>query len=127
MKKLVATALLETFAVSFTLERMQHSTHVHGQTVTGGLTEPEVINEPVMPFAQGGSPSTSGHSSGMEFTDGGQLEQADWVWYSTHDAIPLGSVATINAKRYEVVDSDDWQGYSDVTIYYLKGLTGYGN
>ena len=78
--------------------------------------EPEKRHEPVVP------PSTMGSLTG-QFISGGQLEQVDLLWISTK-WYPKNTVVEVPSQpgqKYRVVNSSNYQGYSDVVINELKG------
>lgn len=125
MDKIKMAAVIKSFGVTFTYQRKVADKREHGQTVPGGLSEPIEVTEPIMPFAQGNSPAASGHSSGGMMMVNGQLEQADLVWYSNESDVPIGSQVLLHGEAYRVMNSDNWQDFSDVAIYYLKGLKDY--
>lgn len=125
MNKVQMASIIKSFGVTFTLERKVGNHREHGQTVANEPSEPVTLSEPIMPMAQGNSPAASGHSSAAMFMVNGQLEQADLVWYSNVTDVPIDSIVTLHDHRYKVVATDDWSDFSDVKIYYLKGLEGY--
>ena len=78
--------------------------------------EPEHRHEPIVP------PNTM-NSLSAQFNAGGEMEQADLLWISTK-LYPKNTVVEVPSQpgqKYRVVNSSNYQGYSDVVIYELKG------
>lgn len=96
-----------------------HFHYVGGEKVEDGETstvQPETRHEPVVPF-------NSQTSFMAQFLPGGEMEQADLLWISTK-LYPKNTIVEVPSQpgqKYRVVDSGNWQGYSDVVIYVLKG------
>lgn len=117
--------MLNEFGVDLTVTPYQspaktsHFHYVAGEKVEDDETptaQPEQRHEPVVP--------ASSHNALMtEFMTGGAVEQADLIWYSTK-LYPKQSIVEIPSQpneRYRIINSSNWQGYSDVVIYELKG------
>ena len=76
----------------------------------------ETRHEPVMPF-------NSQNAFMAQFLPGGEMEQGDLLWISTK-LYPKNTIVEVPSQpgqKYRVVDSSNWQGYSDVAIHILKG------
>lgn len=117
--------MLNEFGVDLTVTpyrspvKTPHFHYVAGEKVEDDGTptaQPEQRHEPVVP--------ASSHNALMtEFITGGAVEQADLIWYSTK-LYPKQSIVEIPSQpgeRYRIINSSNWQGYSDVVIYELKG------
>lgn len=112
--------LIKSFAVPFTYKPYIESENDAGEAVKGYGDEVKV-NEALVPFNQGDTPTQSGQTSRNMFTFLGQDVTADWVWYSNHLDVILNSHVYYHGKTLVVIASDDYTGYSDMKIYYLKG------
>lgn len=78
--------------------------------------QPEARHEPVVP------PNTASSFLG-QFVSGGELDQVDLLWISTK-LYPKNTIVEVPSQRgqkYRVINSSNYQGYSDVVIYELKG------
>lgn len=78
--------------------------------------EPEQRHEPVLPF-------NTSNSFMAQFVSGGALTQADLLWISTK-LYPIQSIVEIPSQpgeKYRIINRSNYQGYSDVVIYELKG------
>lgn len=79
------------------------------------LVKPETRHEPVL--------STNSHSSFMaQFVAGGTKTQVDLIWLSSKK-YPKGTTVDVPSQegKYRVVGYSNYQDYSDVIIYELKG------
>lgn len=78
--------------------------------------QPEVRNEPVVPF-------NSSSSFVTQLVAGGAIAQGDLLWISTakYPKNTLVQVPSQGNLVYRVVDFSDYRGYSDAVIYVLKG------
>lgn len=112
--------LIKSFAVPFTYKPYIENENDAGEAVKGYGNEVKV-NEALVPFNQGDTPTQSGQTSRNMFTFLGQDVTADWVWYSNHLDVILNSRVYYHGKTLVVIASDDYTGYSDMKIYYLKG------
>ena len=78
--------------------------------------EPIQLHEPVLPF-------NSQSSFMAQLVSGGSITQADLLWISSH-VYPEGTTVEVPSQpgqKYRVVNHSNYQGYSDVIIYELKG------
>lgn len=112
--------LIKSFSVPFTYKPYIERENDAGEAVKGYGDEVKV-NEALVPFNQGDTPTQSGQTSRNMFTFLGQDVTADWVWYSNHLDVILNSRVYYHGKTLVVIASDDYTGYSDMKIYYLKG------
>lgn len=96
-----------------------HFHYVGGEKIEDDETptpQSEARHEPVVP------PSTANSFLG-KFVSGGEIEQADLLWISTK-LYPKNTIVEVPSQpgqKYRVINSSDYQGYSDVVIYELKG------
>lgn len=96
-----------------------HFHYVGGERVKNDETpkaQPEARHEPVVPF-------NSQTSFMAQFVAGGEIEQADLLWISTK-LYPKNTVVELPSQpgqKYRIINSSNYQGYSDVVIYELKG------
>jgi len=79
------------------------------------LVKSETRHEPVLPF-------NSQSSFMAQFLAGGVKTQVDLVWISSKQ-YPMGTTVDIPSQngKYRVVSYSNYQDYSDVIIYQLKG------
>lgn len=95
-----------------------HYHHVGGIKVPSDDDTPvdaESRHEPVLP--------NSAQSSLMaQFLSGGEMTQADLLWISSKK-YPINTKVEVASQSgtFRVVSCSDYQGYSDVVIYELKG------
>ena len=118
--------LIKSFAVPFSY-KPYFETKTRAREVKKGYGDEVKVNEALVPFNQGDTPTQSGQTSRNMFTFGGQVVTADWVWYSNHLDVVLNSHVYYHGQTLVVIASDDYSGYSDMKIYYLKGQTGLTN
>lgn len=79
------------------------------------LVKPETRHEPVL--------SANSHNSFMaQFVAGGTKTQVDLIWLSSKK-YPKGTTVDVPSQegKYRVVGYSNYQDYSDVIIYELKG------
>lgn len=79
------------------------------------LVKPETRHEPVL--------SANSHNSFMaQFVAGGTKTQVDLIWLSSKK-YPRGTTVDVPSQegKYRVVGYSNYQDYSDVIIYELKG------
>lgn len=79
------------------------------------LVKSETRHEPVLPF-------NSQSSFMAQFLAGGVKTQVDLVWLSSKQ-YPMGTTVDIPSQngKYRVVSYSNYQDYSDIIIYQLKG------
>lgn len=79
------------------------------------LVKSETRHEPVLPF-------NSQSSFMAQFLAGGVKTQVDLVWISSKQ-YPMGTTVDVPSQngKYRVVSYSNYQDYSDVIIYQLKG------
>lgn len=117
--------MLDSFGVDLTVypydspAKKAHFHYVGGEKIEDDETptaQPEARHEPVVPF----NPQDAFMA---QFLSGGEMEQGDLLWIS-NKFYPKNSIVEVPSQpgqKYRVVDSSNWQGYSDVVIYVLKG------
>lgn len=117
--------MINEFGVDLTVtpyvspSKSPHFHYVGGERIEDDETptaKPETRHEPVVP------PNTVGSLLG-QFVSGGEIEQADLLWISTklYPKNTIVEVLSQPGQKYRVVNSSNYQGYSDVVIYELKG------
>ncbi|RVU70165.1 MULTISPECIES: hypothetical protein [Lactobacillus] len=116
-------SMLDSFGVDLTVYPHDKSKpsyrYLGGRKIpVEGTTAPEPIkvHEPVVPANQFSAILSS-------YVDGGNLEEYDLLWFSSgkYAIDTVIQVPSQGNRKYKVVDMSDWQGYSDVCIYMLKG------
>ena len=117
--------MLGSFGVDLTVypydspAKKAHFHYVGGEKIEDDETptaQPEARHEPVVPF----NPQDAFMA---QFLSGGEMEQGELLWISTK-LYPKNSIVEVPSQpgqKYRVVDSSNWQGYSDIVIYVLKG------
>ena len=117
--------MLDSFGVDLTVypydspAKKAHFNYVGGEKIEDDETptaQPEARHEPVVPF----NPQDAFMA---QFLSGGEMEQGELLWISTK-LYPKNSIVEVPSQpgqKYRVVDSSNWQGYSDIVIYVLKG------
>ena len=117
--------MLDSFGVDLTVcpydspAKKAHFHYVGGEKIEDDETptaQPEARHEPVVPF----NPQDAFMA---QFLSGGEMEQGELLWISTK-LYPKNSIVEVPSQpgqKYRVVDSSNWQGYSDIVIYVLKG------
>lgn len=117
--------MLDSFGVDLTVTPYEspankpHFHYVGGERIEDDETptaQPEARHEPVVPF----NPQDAFMA---QFLSGGEMEQGELLWISTK-LYPKNSIVEVPSQpgqKYRVVDSSNWQGYSDIVIYVLKG------
>lgn len=117
--------MLDSFGVDLTVypydspAKKAHFHYVGGEKIEDDETptaQPEARHEPVVPF----NPQDAFMA---QFLSGGEMEQGELLWISTK-LCPKNSIVEVPSQpgqKYRVVDSSNWQGYSDIVIYVLKG------
>lgn len=118
--------LIEKFAVPFQYAKFSEVDDIIGDS-TPVIGDKIDVNEVILPYNQGDSPMGSNQTSRNMFTIAGKVVTADMVWYSNTPDVPIMSRVYYHGQTLEVIGVDDWSGYSDMKIYYLKGYTGYGD
>ncbi len=119
--------MVNSFGVDLTVTpyespaKKSHFHYVGGERPKNDETptaQPETRHEPVVPF-------NSQDAFVAQFLSGGEMEQGELLWISTK-LYPKNSIVEVPSQlcqKYRVVGSSNWQGYSDVVIYILKGDT----
>lgn len=117
--------MLDSFGVDLTVRpydspaKKAHFHYVGGVRVEDDdapEVQPEQRHEPVVP-------NNAQNSFMAQILPGGEMEQGDLLWIS-NKLYPKNSIVEVPSQpgqKYRVVDSSNWQGYSDVVIYVLKG------
>ena len=117
--------MINSFGVDLTVTPYEspankpHFHYVGGERIEDDETptaQPKVRHEPVVPF----NPQDAFMA---QLLPGGEMEQGDLLWIS-NKLYPKNSIVEVPSQpgqKYRVVDSSNWQGYSDVVIYVLKG------
>lgn len=117
--------MIKSFGVDITVcpyqspAKTPHYHYVAGEKVLDDETptvEPEKRHEPVVPF-------NSQTASLVQFLGGGSVMQADLLWISTK-LYPKNTTVEVPSQpgqKYRVTGMSNFQGYSDVVIYELKG------
>lgn len=121
-----AKKLIDKFAVPFQYAIYSEEDDIIGDS-TPVIGDKIDVKEVILPYNQGDSPMGSGQTSRNTFTIAGKVVTADMVWYSNTPDVPIMSRVYYHGQTLEVIGVDDWTGYSDMKIYYLKGYTGYGD
>lgn len=80
------------------------------------------VNEVILPYDQSSMPSASGHSTGTLMTAGGTFETYDYVIYTTNK-YAIKDRFKWHDSIFEIISENDYTGYSDVHIYFLKGTS----
>lgn len=94
----------------------------HGQWIKGDIGEPTLVTEPLV------VPSSQAKYADLQMTnEGGKTVSYDLLWYTTL-TVPMGTKITNprTGHTYEVVNDRDYQDYSDVTCYEVKGVSNHG-
>ena len=81
------------------------------------------VSEVLLPFDQSTLPSTKGHSTGTYLSSGGLVETADMVIY-TNNKYQVKDQFRWHGQIFEIIASNDYSGYSDVIMYFLKVVSG---
>lgn len=110
--------LIKKYGVDFTYSLEKKGKTRMGEPINGYGDEIPV-HEPLLPYNQGEMPTSSGQTTHTLMTDAGVITVGDMVWYSLKD-VPMGTRVQYHGKSFEAVGEDDYTGYSDVRIYYLK-------
>lgn len=116
--------LIDKFSITF-----EHKPYVKSIDDESGFNLPPTsgdwveVTEVLLPFDQSTLPSTKGHSTGSYLSSGGLVETADMVIY-TNNTYQLKDQFRWHGQIFEVIASNDYSGYSDVIIYFLKGVSG---
>lgn len=117
--------MVNSFGVDLTVTpyespaKKPHFHYVGGERIEDDETptaQSEARHEPVVPF----NPQDAFMA---QFLSGGEMEQGDLLWIS-NKLYPKNSIVEVPSQpgqKYRVVDSSNWQGYSDVVIHVLKG------
>ena len=112
--------MLDSFGVDLTVypydspAKKAHFHYVGGEKIEDDETptaQPEARHEPVVPF----NPQDAFMA---QFLSGGEMEQGELLWISTK-LYPKNSIVEVPSQpgqKYRVVDSSNWQGYSDIAI-----------
>lgn len=92
-----------------------HYHYVGGIKVDDTLVDAESRHEPVLP-------NNAQNSLMAQFLSGGEMTQADLRWISSKK-YPINTKVEVSSQggTFRVVSCSDYQGYSDVVIYGLKG------
>ena len=83
--------------------------------------KPDKLHEPVLPVS-------SSDTQLAQIITGGVELQNDLIWLSTGD-YPVDSIVKVSTQdgTYKVTGRSSYHGYSDLTIYSLKGDSGHDN
>lgn len=121
--KIIFSSLLAQFGVPLEAYPSKQGQYVHGEWVPAAdiISESNKVqvNEPFIPY---GLMSKYGQS--VNFQSSGRMSESDMQWFSGLD-IPVGSFVIHNGTKYEIIDCNSWQDYSDVNIYGCKAVSAF--
>lgn len=116
--------MIDKFSITF-----EHKPYTKSVDDESGFNLPSMsgdwveVSEVLLPFDQSTLPSTKGHSTGTYLSSGGFVETADMVIY-TNNKYHVKDQFRWHGQIFEIIASNDYSGYSDVIMYFLKGVSG---
>lgn len=116
--------MIDKFSITF-----EHKPYTKSVDDDSGFNLPSMsgdwveVSEVLLPFDQSTLPSTKGNSTGTYLSSGGLVETADMVIY-TNNKYHVKDQFRWHGQIFEIIASNDYSGYSDVIMYFLKGVSG---